>query len=236
MIIALTGNIGCGKDTVSKMIQYYFACKNLGFKNSNPSIDIEVIGTLLDGEKNFKIFNIKGNKDCLINAEEESGWQIKKFAYKLKQIAAILVGCDAEDFESQEFKDRVLPEQFQLIGTGSFSDEKRTYMWLLQTLGTEAIRNNIHKDVWINALFADYKKAENDFPNWIISDLRFLNESKAIKDRKGIIIRIERDKIKETHISETELSKIQSDYTIYNYTTIENLYSMVCEMLKNFGF
>ena len=81
-IIGLTGNLGCGKDTVAKMIQYYFRL------NKNPH--------------NFGIVNFLNNDfNCYNNLLEDSDWQIKKFAYKLKQIAAILVGCEASDFESE---------------------------------------------------------------------------------------------------------------------------------------
>lgn len=45
------------------------------------------------------------------------------------------------------------------------------------------------------------------YPNWIITDLRFPNEAKAIKDRGGLLIRIDRPSIKSTdnHPSETSL-------------------------------
>jgi hypothetical protein len=79
MIIGLTGNIGCGKDTVGKMIQYYFAQKyeNKGFN---------------------KKYTLENQLKYPANLDNYSDWKIKKFAYKLKQIAAILVGCNAEDF------------------------------------------------------------------------------------------------------------------------------------------
>ena len=169
MIIGLTGNIGSGKDTVAKMMQYYFACKNVpsGFGQKDfPPID-DFLNTY--------------DEWILMPRFSNNNWQIKKFAYKLKQIASILVGCNVEDFESQEFKDKIMPDEFQSIlgfqdGVTEHKQTKRTYRWLLQTLGTEAIRNNIHKDVWINALFCDYSKSSN----WIISDIRFLNEADAI--------------------------------------------------------
>lgn len=53
------------------------------------------------------------------------------------------------------------------------------------------------------------------YPNWIITDVRFPNEVKAIKDRGGIVIRIERPEIGWTgdHESETALD----GYTDFNY-------------------
>lgn len=79
---------------------------------------------------------------------------------------------------------------------------------LLQLLGTECGRNIIHPNIWVNALMNEYvykkiniqKSISKDipdlfdrkYPNWIISDMRFPNEMKAVKDRKGITIRIVR--------------------------------------------
>ena len=80
---------------------------------------------------------------------------------------------------------------------------------LIQLLGTECGRNIIHPNIWVNALFADYnvdsyvtKQDIKDFDleeekynlrsSWIITDVRFENEAQAIKDRGGIVIRVNR--------------------------------------------
>jgi hypothetical protein len=103
-------------------------------------------------------------------------FQEKYFAYKLKLIASILTGDPIEKFETQEGKAEYLPEWGM------------TRRDILQKLGTQALRDNFHKDVHIKALFADIKP-EN---NIVISDFRFINESQAIKDRGGALIRINR--------------------------------------------
>ena len=228
-LIGLTGNIGCGKDTVAKMIQIFFIAKR--YKLQKELVDELFVKYILQNQP------MRNNK---------SEWEVKKFAYKLKKIAALLVGCEPEDFESQEFKDNPLSDEWQTIYK---LDGVRTNRWLLQQLGTEAIRNNIHKETWINALFADYipnpkngyiypKDSESyepkDFPNWIISDVRFLNEAKSIKDRNGLIIKIIRpDKeSNSTHDSETELSSICQEYTIVNAGTLEDLYLNVVVALN----
>ncbi len=74
-----------------------------------------------------------------------------------------------------------------------------TYRWLLQNVGTTALRNNIHPDIWLNALFTDYREYWNGRlnvgtkPNWLITDCRFPNEIEAIKEKEGITIRINRE-------------------------------------------
>ena len=73
-------------------------------------------------------------------------WQVKKFAGKLKDIAEILTGVPKINFEDQEFKQQDMGPEWGM-----------TYRDLLQKLGTEAMRSGLHKNVWVNALFADYQ-------------------------------------------------------------------------------
>jgi hypothetical protein len=65
---------------------------------------------------------------------------------------------------------------------------KLTPRKLLQLLGTECGREIIHPQIWVNALFADYEKDSE----WIVTDVRFPNEAQAIKDKGGIVIRVNR--------------------------------------------
>lgn len=78
---------------------------------------------------------------------------------------------------------------------------------ILQLLGTECGRKIIHPNIWVNATMADYKPLPNGLePLWLVSDVRFPNEVKAIKDRGGIIVRMERGTgLKDNHESETAL-------------------------------
>lgn len=91
-------------------------------------------------------------------------------------------------------------------------EHQMTVREFLQKLGTEGLRTGLHRNVWVNALFADYvpEKAyvggvlnrygqtvkeplvEKTYPNWIITDMRFPNEAQAVKDRGGITVRIDR--------------------------------------------
>jgi hypothetical protein len=153
--------------------------------------------------------------------------------------------------------------------------EELTPRLLLQLIGTEGLRNLIHPNSHINGLFVDYNpvsKLESfgyistlegipvpDFiklvyPNWIITDVRFPNDLQAIKERNGIVIRInrnnyptERDDIKLTqraetflsgnipeHESETALDNAEFDYVIDNNSDIHHLIEEVRKMLIHF--
>ncbi len=148
--------------------------------------------------------------------EQQPGWEIKKFAAKLKQVASILTGAPPERFEDQDFK-----KQESEFGI--------TYRELLQKIGTEAMRDNIHTDVWVRALFAEYKLTNSyplqpKYPNWIITDCRFQNEADAIRDRGGYILRIDRPGTTNgTHPSETALDYYLFDWVISNSGDLDDL-------------
>lgn len=116
---------------------------------------------------------------------------------------------------------------------------------LLQLLGTEAGRQIIHPNIWVNALFSEYKgylsesKLDktwvytNIYPNWVVSDVRFPNEAEAIKKRGGILIKVIRDNIPILdHESEIALDNYDKwDYIIENNGLFEELIDKVEEIL-----
>jgi len=222
MIIGINGKIGSGKDTVGKIIQWL----------TKPESDGQYIG--------FQTYD-----DYTL--EKLSPFKIKKFAGKLKQIGSILSGIDAGMFEDQDFKKLDMAPEWGM-----------TYREFLQKLGTEAMRDGLHTNVWVNALFADYTPTHYAigafdtkltdgipfYPNWIITDMRFPNEMEAVKERKGITIRVVRPhgytnphtgEYKEMplsyHSSETALDESEFDYEILNDGTIEDLIDKVREIL-----
>lgn len=248
MIIGITGNIGSGKDLIANLIMFHKVCEKYKLQKS---LRDELFEKHIINKETFR--------------ENKGDWEIKKFAWKLKQICALLVGCKPEDFESIDFKNSTLPIEFQSIDNEyaeknpdwAKKESMRTYRWLLQVVGTEAMRSNVHKDIWINSLFADYKQLEKEgvelvadgkthttylessvkFPNWIISDVRFLNESMSIKKRKGYVVKVIRPSIganTSEHASEVELMQIIPDWVIKNDDTIQHLYSQVIEFLDYF--
>lgn len=151
-------------------------------------------------------------------------WHIKKWAGKLKTIASILTGIPVENFEDQEFKKTLLgPEwgtvkDIPLNGVPVFADIKFNSLMsvrdFLQKLGTDAIRDNLHENTWVNATMADYSGESN----WIITDTRFPNEAEAIKKAGGIVIRVNRPGVQpiNPHPSETSLDDWEFDAVINN--------------------
>ena len=229
-IIALNSYSGAGKDTVGCIIQYLLS-------DSVGNITVEEAVTNYDEHEWW--------------LEENSEWETRKFAGKLKDIASHLTGIDIEKFEDQEFKKTLLgPEWGTIVRTPLnsipvFEDVKFNSLMsvrdFLQKLGTDSLRNNLHPNVWVNALMSDYRPIEyNDdeqprLPNWIITDCRFPNEAQAVKDKGGLVIRIDRPGIKpiNDHPSEIALDNWKFDYKIANVSDIYALKETVEVILKH---
>jgi hypothetical protein len=222
MIIGINGYSGSGKDTVGMMIQY------LNCDQAEVPIE-KVCANYLDHEYWL---------------DEQSNWEIRKFAGKLKDIASHLTGIDIEDFEDQSFKKTNLGTEWWT--TCDEGLQPMTVREFLQKLGTDALRNGLHPNVWVNALMADYKHEKTcdcekecrctfKLPNWIITDTRFINEAKAIKDNGGIIIRVDRPGVKpiNNHPSEIELDSWNFDYKIANVSDLISLMFTVENILKH---
>lgn len=217
-IIGINGYASSGKDTVGIILQYL------------NSIDVGNL-TIEDIIKNYSYHEWW--------LEDQSGWEIKKWAGKLKQVAELLTGIPVEKFEDQEFKKTNLGKQWndRINNPMSVRD-------FLQKLGTEGLRDGLHTNTWVNALMADYKcvpadRAPNgwDCPNWIITDTRFPNEAQAIKDAGGIIIRVTRPGIGPVndHPSETGLNQWKFDYEIQNDSSLNELINSVRIFKQKFG-
>jgi hypothetical protein len=180
----------------------------------------------------------KSGKDTvaeIIREIQPEKWEIKKFSGKLKQIASILLGMPEHLFENQDFKSEMLGEEWWK-NYGDFYHQT-TVRDFLQHLGTDAIRNGLHSNAWVNALMADYKPRKLDQynpSNWIVTDVRFPNEAEAIKDRGGIIIRIDRPGVEpvNAHPSEVALDNWDFDYKIANVSDLPALKQTV-EVLLN---
>lgn len=180
----------------------------------------------------------------------ENTWEIKKWAGKLKQVVSLLTGIPVYKLENQEFKKTNLGSEWSTwqpyesnaswIGNKEGIEFPMTVRSLLQKVGTEALRNNVHQNVWVNALMADYigmYDMDTDcttYPNWVITDTRFPNEAEAIKKAGGIIIRVDRPGVKPTndHPSETSLDDWNFDYKIMNGSDLVSLMFTVHGILK----
>jgi hypothetical protein len=112
--------------------------------------------------------------------------------------------------------------------------EKTTPRILLQKIGTDLFRNQLHPNIWLNSFFSNY----TEDCNWIITDSRFKNDKELVEKMGGITIRVNRkSKVlpcvghEFQHSSETELDNETFKYVIENDGTIGDLIEKVREIL-----
>lgn len=251
-LIGISGKIQSGKDTVADIIQQLALEK---IAKVLPIKDVSSYDGLLSWKKVKFADKLKDIVCFLIGCTRE---QLEDPVFKEKELPeewwCWKVYLDTKyyyhDYELVPFTGELdVYKQLHESPENFFGHElvKLTPRLLLQLLGTDCGRNIIHPNIWINVTFADYKpkhfrtvKFENTFshqemiyPNWIISDVRFPNEAKAIKDRGGILIRVNRESSSSSiHESEIALDNYTDwDYVIDNNGTIEELTEKVRQIL-----
>ena len=219
----------------------------------------------------------------IINQLTNNKYEEKCFADKLKDIICILINSTREQLENESFKSKELGEEWwywymeldggyspiildyltttkkQLKNYEGLELIKPTIRFLLQFIGTNLFRDQLHPEIWINALMSEYKLyketkpfvnltlKDEEYPNWLITDMRFPNEMEAVKKRGGITIRVNRpcdicggsgyhkmscpvSKSGE-HESETILDSAEFDYVVDNDSNIESLIEKIRKIL-----
>ena len=113
----------------------------------------------------------------------------ESFAHTLKDAVAAVFGWDRELLEGRTRESREWREQVDLWWAERLGMPDLTPRWVLQYWGTEVARKSFHDDIWIASLENKLRKTHDDI---VISDCRFPNEIKAIKNSGGTVIRVVR--------------------------------------------
>lgn len=269
-IIAISEKLQSGKNLTANIIQYLVDKKKMNYKTKDTKEDLE---SYLKNKHNLKcdwtikqfgtklkqIISILTNISIEELEEEEiknkvlsSEWDrylLKEYLANDNYIVDEKCVYFATEKNMQDYINKAGHTVYTCYQVGKRSI---TIRQLLQQIGTEVMRDAIHPNIWVNALFNDYYKSIKElnpfedpipyfeknakYPNWIITDLRFPNELKAVKEKKGITIKVNRDLQKESddysHISKTALDDAEFDYVINNNETIDDLIKSVREILK----
>lgn len=150
-------------------------------------------------------------------------FQIRSFGYDVKFIASYLTSIDMKTIQLRESKSIYLKDWNMTIGE------------MFQKIGTDCMRIGLHYDTWVLSLMSKYTQEQN----WIIDDVRFKNEANAIKNKGGMMIRLEGDPLDlrkkdprdMNHQSEIELDDYDRFDIIYNNVppieSIDNLMKII---------
>jgi hypothetical protein len=186
--------------------------------------------------------------DYLVNIHE---FRRESFANTLKDAVAAVFGWDRTMLEGRTKQAREWREQVDPWWSKRL-DRAITPRWILQYWGTEVCRRGFHDDIWIASL---ENKLRNSSDDVVISDCRFPNEIKAIRNQGGIVLRVVRgpepewydlavesnsgpfDHMKtaypDVHASETAWVGTKFDAVLDNNATLDQLYQQVNDLLQD---
>jgi hypothetical protein len=124
--------------------------------------------------------------DYLVN---NHGFRRESFANTLKDAVSAVFGWDRMLLEGRTKEAREWREQVDPWWAERLDMPNLTPRWVLQYWGTEVCRKGFHDNIWIASLENKLRNSKDDI---VISDCRFPNEIKSIKDAKGVVIRVVR--------------------------------------------
>ena len=118
---------------------------------------------------------------------------------------------------------------------------------MFQIFGTEIFRNNLDKffpemkeykdEFWIYRfkLWHDKIRKEKPNTNIVITDIRFPNEMKIVKELGGKIIKVHRPNYKngnDNHASEKHVDNMKGDFEVYNNENISKYQQKILKIYK----
>ena len=124
--------------------------------------------------------------DYLVNLHH---FRRESFANTLKDAVAQVFGWDRTMLEGRTKQAREWREQVDPWWAERLKIPHLTPRYILQQWGTEVCRKNFHNDIWIASLENKLRNSKDDV---VISDCRFPNEIKAIKQAGGQVVRVVR--------------------------------------------
>jgi hypothetical protein len=117
------------------------------------------------------------------------GFRRESFANTLKDAVSMVFGWDRTMLEGRTKQAREWREQVDTWWAERLEMPDLTPRLMLQLWGTEVCRRGFHDDIWIASLENKLRNSRDDI---VISDCRFPNEIKSIKEAGGIVIRVKR--------------------------------------------
>jgi hypothetical protein len=164
---------------------------------------------------------------------EKHGYIKDSFAKSLKDAVAAMFNWDRDMLEGDTVSSRHWREQADPFWSQRLG-KSVTPRWVLQHFGTEVMRGHMYDGIWLDSCMGRYKGQ-----NTVISDTRFINEIKTIKENGGIIVCVKRGELptkktmqeKGAHQSEWDWLEQDYDIVIENNGTLEDLYNKIDDLI-----
>lgn len=260
-IIGVSGQAGSGKDTVADHL-----IKSHRFTRVALADPLKRFGQEVFGFTNAQLWgasHFRNEADIRYSVNSRS-WEDALENLKQRGFDFVTDVLGEESLERPEAYNSLVRWFFWLKD----SHPKLSPRIMLQTLGTEWGRNAVHPDIWINYMLSVAKtllheSGDTKFWNYIpdcglveedrdphikgvvVSDVRFPNEFKAIREVGGSVIRVLRPETDaqslsigiENHASETSDFSLDSfDFLVQNEKGLRELYDSVDMFMSMFTF
>lgn len=181
----------------------------------------------------------RAGKSEAANALDSERWVVMAFADKLRNFLYVLnptVVPGGQPAFGAHYRPGKLKNIIDTYGWDGYKDTPYNdeIRRLIQTLGTDCGRNMIGNNVWVDATFKGMNAGH--IVDYAIQDVRFPNEAKAIKDRGGKVIRINKPGVGpyNNHESEIALDDWHFDTYIQNEGSIEDLHGQVNHVVEHY--
>jgi hypothetical protein len=170
--------------------------------------------------------------ECLVR---DHGFHRDSFAKSLKDAVSVIFGWNRDLLEGTTQESRMWRERIDPYWSNKL-DRAVTPRYILQHWGTEVMRGHFHDSIWIDSFTARYTGGKI-----VLSDTRFINEIKTIRDLKGKVVLVRRGPIptqqemqeRSVHQSEWNWIGQKFDYEIDNSGNLEDLKTQVDVMIRS---
>jgi hypothetical protein len=160
------------------------------------------------------------------------------FAGKLKMACALIFdldlnmldGTDEQKNELTHLRWDSFVEDLNFPKEGRADEEYLSHREVLQVVGTQVFREK-YLNIWVDTTVNSFQEGKH----YVISDLRFDNEAKAIREAGGIVVKVERPGFSGNggvHISEQGVSGEHIDYVLHNSGDLKDVLSQVDEIMQ----
>ena len=181
----------------------------------------------------------------------------ESFASSLKDTLSCIFGWNRNKLEGLIEEDRIWRDQVDPWWSQKLNIPDLTPRKMLQQVGTDLFRNYFHHDIWIASL---ENKLQKHTGNVVITDCRFPNEIKAVRNLGGAVVRVKRgiepdwfndalylnqnpdtkyrdflqDRLDKNNIHASEIAWIgtEFDYILENDKSLVDLYLQIDKFLK----
>lgn len=257
-LIGISGRIGSGKDTFAKMIQLVIYNNVYGSKHpiTEPTESaLKNIGQVITNEWQVKKFATPLKQmaciliGCTMEQLEDQDFKASELGPEWDIVHYAWGKPDGSDpnYCEKHVRKLTVREVLQKLGTEAIRGIIHDNAWVNAMFSTyssgrffmcdncmaDNIQEILEEDTCPRCNFKSEGNLtmviEDTCSKWLIADLRFPNEVKAIKDRGGLVFRVKRTFVDtpSNHTSETALDNYTGwDETIMNLYGLEELYDI----------